>query len=1018
MKQVDKKIQPLNSAQKRAVGFGKGPLSIIAGAGTGKTTVITRRILNLVEKKQVKIEEILVLTFTEKAAQEIEERIDNILQISSFNAWISTFHSFCDRILKERGLDIGISTDYKLLDEIQAWLLVRQNLDKFNLKYYQPLGNPTKFIRILINHFSRCKDEGVSPDDYLKYGDDLMLNMDGIAIGSKAIKGKDKKELAEEQQEADRIKEVANAYFVYQKLLIDNNYLDFGDLINYCLKLFKERPKILNRYREQFKYILVDEFQDTNWTQYELIKLLSAPKNNLTVSADDDQSLYSWRGSSFNNVLQFRKDYPGAEEIILTKNYRSPQNILDLSYKFIQLNNPNRLEYEISNVSKISENAKKKGVDLRNFKKINKKLLSTRKELGAIENLHFEDLEKETMGVVEKIVEILKKNKSARFSDFAILVRANNYAKPFFQEMERTGVPYQFLSSKGLYSKPIILDIIAYLKLLDNCYDNMAAFRALNSLGLKISHEDIAKITQYSHRRGQSIYETLSQLSLISGINQSTVNKISSFLSLIKKYTALSQKKNISEVFISFLNNSGYLKELSNEKKPDDALRNFNFINQFYDKIKKFEEFQNNPILNNFIKQIDLELEAGDEGSMEPNIEEGHNAVNVMTVHSAKGLEFQYVFLVNLVDKRFPSIEKKEPIELPEELIKKIILKGDAHLEEERRLFYVGMTRAKNGLFFCWADDYGGKRRKKQSRFLQECGISKEKEIQHLKYQGKVVLNKGNIANVRLKQVEKYPIPPYFSYTQLSTFQRCPLQYKFAYILKIPRPGKAVFTFGKTMHETLCEFVKKTQIKQSDLFNFKNKPSANKCLMEFKDLLKIYKMKWVDEWYENEAEKTKFYKQGEKSLKIFYKDFLNKNPKIKFIGREPALEKKFNLKINGYSLIGAIDRIDEIKGNSVEIIDYKTGHPKEKLKIDDKEQLLIYQIATEEIFKLNPKKMAYYYLENGTTLSFLGTEKEKKEMREKIIEHIHRIKENNFLPNPGWHCQFCDFKDICEFKQH
>ena len=303
-------LKKLNPEQEKAVKWKNGPLLIIAGAGTGKTTMLTRRISWLIEQGMAKPEEILGLTFTEKAAEEMDNRVNQLLPIGYSELWISTFHSFCDRILKQHGLDIGLATDFKILDEVQAWLLFRENLSQFNLDYYRPLGNPTKFIRVLLSHFSKCKDEEIYPEDYLKYSDDLRLNMDGAAVGSKAIKGKHKKEIAQSQQEADRIKEIAEAFSLYQKLLLDNNALDFGDLINYCLKLFKTRPKILEKYREQFKYVLVDEFQDTNWSQYELVKLLASPKNNLAVSADDDQSLYLWRGSSFNNVLRFRKDFP------------------------------------------------------------------------------------------------------------------------------------------------------------------------------------------------------------------------------------------------------------------------------------------------------------------------------------------------------------------------------------------------------------------------------------------------------------------------------------------------------------------------------------------------------------------------------------------------------------------------------------------------------------------------------------------------------------------------------------
>ena len=345
-------LENLNKEQLAAVMHKDGPLLIVAGAGTGKTTVITQRIAYLIEQGKAKADEVLALTFTEKAAGEMEERVDRLLPIGYLDLWISTFHSFGERIIKEHGIEAGLPSGFKLLNEFEQWALINKNLDKFDLDYYRPMGNPTKFIHALVKHFSRAKDEDISPAEYLEYAGELKENLDSMLSGggkkqnpnvkiprprqakrggqmSNAIghDGEIDKEIAE--QEVRRINEVANAYHIYQQLLLDNNALDFGDLINYCLKLFRQRPAILEKYRKQFKFILLDEFQDTNWAQYELIKLLSAPKNNLVVVGDDDQSIYKFRGASVSNILQFKKDYESAKEIALVKNYRNKQKTFD-----------------------------------------------------------------------------------------------------------------------------------------------------------------------------------------------------------------------------------------------------------------------------------------------------------------------------------------------------------------------------------------------------------------------------------------------------------------------------------------------------------------------------------------------------------------------------------------------------------------------------------------------------------------------------------------------------------------
>ncbi|MCD6429311.1 UvrD-helicase domain-containing protein [bacterium] len=977
-----KYLVDLNEEQLEAVTFGEGPLLIVAGAGTGKTTVITRRIAYLIEQKSLKPEEILAVTFTDKAAEEMEERVDKLLPYGYLDLWISTFHSFAQRILQEYGLDIGLPTNFKVLDPTSAWLLIRKNLDRFNLDYYRPLGNPTKFIHALIEHFARCKDQGIYPEDYLEYAKKIERDFKGENSGNKELN----------ETEVKRIKEIAKAYETYQQILLENSALDFGDLINYTLLLFRKRPQILKKYRDQFKYILVDEFQDTNWAQYELIKLLAAPKNNLTVCADDDQSIYRWRGASFNNVLRFKEDFPEAKEVILIRNYRSTQDILDLAYKFIQLNNPNRLEYQLNQVKELSEQAKKIGVDLNKFKHISKKLVAQTKEKGIIEHLHFKTLEEEVRGVADKIEELYQNKSAESFSDFAILVRSNNAAVPFSKELERRGIPYQFLASKGLYLQPVILDIIAYLKLLDNYHESSAVFRILTSPIFDIPYEEIVAITNTSRKKAQSLYETLKEIEkLDGGISKETKEKIHTFLDLVQKHSKIAESKNVSSVFISFLNDSGYLAKLVKENKHKEL----NNLCQFYKKIKGFEETQTEPILKNFMELLNMELEAGETGRLEFDIEEGPETVKIMTIHSAKGLEFKYVFLVNLVDKRFPTNERKDPIQIPDDLIKDILPLGDVHLQEERRLFYVGITRAKRGLFFTSAEDYGGLRKKKLSRFLYELGI--EKDISPVEQ--KELFSLPKIAVIKSKT--KLPLPPYFSYTQLAAFEKCPLQYKFAHILKIPRAGSATLSFGKTMHNTLLRFVKESIV-------------SNQLSLE--RLYEIYNEEWIDEWYESKSHKEQYYQLGKNSLKMFFERFKEKSPKIKEINGVLALELPFSLKIKDYTIKGKIDRIDELEDGTIEIIDYKTGKPKEKLNKEEKEQLLIYQLAAEEVLKLQPKQLTYYYLDAGQELSFPSI-KEKEEFKEKIVQEIEKIQNSEFEPTPGFHCKFCDFKHICEFRK-
>ncbi|MFC1613161.1 ATP-dependent helicase [Patescibacteria group bacterium] len=1072
-------LDNLNAEQKKAATHESGPLLIVAGAGTGKTTVISKRIAWLIEQKKANSDEILALTFTDKAAEEMEERVDQLLPYGHFDLWISTFHSFCDRILRDYALEIGLTNNYKLLNTTAQWMLVKKNFDRFNLDYYRPFGNPTKFIHALIKHFSRCKDEGIGTEEYLEYVESMRLNQDNAESGAKVGAGpRACPKVYKVEDEIDpldlkKLEEVSNAYHVYQQILLENDAMDFGDLIQCTLKLFKERPNILKILREKFKYILVDEFQDTNWAQYELIKMLSAPKNNITCVADDDQSIYLFRGSSVNNVLQFAKDYPECEEVVLIENYRSKQDILDLSYNFIQQNNPNRLEYQLNQDDIIKKRAKEKGIDLKDYESINKKLKSNESGKAIIEHLHCETLEDEVDAVIGKILEIHEKHtpnpsqegntaqessisspisegtgvckEQISWSDFAILVRANDTAKPFINSLDQAGIPYQFYSLRGLYNKPIILDILAYLKLLDDYHETSALYRIFNISMWRISYDDFSKLNYASFKSGKSLYTVAKNDSVALGLSENTIKTITNLINLIEKHSKIALEKKTSEVLTAFLNDSGYLKYLVNNENKKNR-RSIKFLGKFYKKIKDFEDSENDPKLKLFMDQIEMEIEAGDEGSLSIDLDVGPDMVRIMTIHSAKGLEFPYVFIVNLVDKKFPTICRKEPIQIPDALVKEILTEGDIHLEEERRLFYVAMTRAKQGLFFSTAEDYGGTRKKKVSRFLIEMGYGESGEKFQISSAKSADQNKSKISNDKYQNktpaysetykmqkesdivIEKattdaiYTLPSKFSYTQLAAFEKCPLQYKFAHILRIPIVGKSMFSFGKTMHSTLQRFFalmnERKSREQSGLFGGDiSENKENNDLPTVEDLLHIYEECWIDEWYDNEEEREKKKKEGKLALKEFYE--LHKDNWPNAI----HLEQGFNLRIGKYTLKGMIDRVDLLKTeagqNCVEIVDYKTGGTKTEkdLKFADKEQLFIYQLAAMQCFNIKPEKLTFYYLESNKSVSFIGSDSDLEKVEKKILERIEKIKQSDFAHNSGFWCGKCDYSNICEYRK-
>lgn len=947
-------LENLNSEQLQAVTHVDGPLLIVAGAGTGKTTVVTRRIAYLIEQNLAKPEEILALTFTDKAANEMEERVDQLLPMGSYDLWISTFHSFCERILKQHGLDIGIANDFKLLDNVQQWVLIHNNFDKFNLDYYRPAGSPNKFIDAMIRHFSKCKDEMITPESYLEYAQQLKLNLDNPDA---LIPYSD-----DETAEIKRIEEVAGAYHTYQKLLLDNEFLDFGDLINYTMLLFQRRPNILKMYQNKFKFIMVDEFQDTNYAQYQLVRMLAGEaevsQQNLVVVGDDDQSIYKFRGASVSNILKLKEDFVKVKEITLIENYRSCQNILDLAYDFIQANNPNRLESKLG---------------------ISKKLRSNIKDEGVIQVLEGGDLSEELNLVVNKVVELKKNQPDCTWNDFAILVRANAAAEELLPRLEAAGITYSFVANRGLYRKRLIADLIAYMKLLDNYHESSSLYRILQLPDFAVVPQDLATLTQQATKKTWSLYEALSNARTINNLSEETMERADKIISLIHKHSEEARNKTAVEVFVGMVHDLGINDMLEQETMQNAQDREL--LEQFFKRIESFEEQNEDKTLRNFMNVLRLEMLAGSEGPIKFDPELGPESLKIMTVHSAKGLEFKYVFIINMVDQRFPTRAHGEPIEIPEALIKDLLPEGDFHLQEERRLFYVAVTRAKTNLYLSWAQDYGGAKTKKPSLFLQETKLVPSDKVS--KATGKVIFSRVTPN----KQAVYKELPTEFSFTDIMVFNMCPMDYKFRCYLKLPMPGTAALSFGKSLHSVFQLYAENYRARlnapQQTLFG---NEAVVPELPDIKFLEQLYEEHWIDEWYPTKRDKEKFRDQGKVMLKLFYEDILDKKPKIRYI------ESAFHLPLEEFKFHGKIDRADQLDGG-IAILDYKTGSAPTKKSKDGIDQLRIYQWAMQDFFHEKVEKMEYWYMKDNQRVKVPpATAEEIQSLKSELLENIKNIR--------------------------
>lgn len=943
-----------NARQKEAITQTDGPMIVISGAGTGKTHVLTGRILHMILEKNVPAGEILALTFTEKAAEEMTARVDDALPIGHSEICIKTFHGFCDMVLHERGHEIGLPLDYQILQEADLWMFLKRHLTDFKLRYFRSLSNPKKFLRAMQEYFSRLQDEDVTPEKYVQLAEISLENA----------------QIEEEKELAEKNLELARAYEAYQFLLIKNGFMDFGGLLFNTLRLFEKRKSVLAEYQKRFRYILVDEFQDTNFAQNKIVTMLAAAHKNLMVVGDDDQSIYKWRGASLTNIHYFEKLFPQAQKVVLNENYRSSQAILDAAYAVIQNNNPNRLEVSAKVDKKLTchpELAHKRHPELVSGSK-------AKKSNTVPQVCHFDELDEEVEFVITKAGAASKKGLNT-----AILVRTNALALPFLEVLERRNIPHQHFSPSGVFGRQGVKDCIALLRVLADPWDNIAMFRCLSLPFWKIPMEALLEVTKKAKSKNGSLFEML---------NNAPFEKIKKLLDELIEF---SREHKASEVIGKFLNDSGYLEKMTSEDAAGAEL--MEDLALFSQKVTDFEKTNPNKKVADFLAFAQMLEEVGEPRSQGENIDP--NVIKVMTIHGAKGLEFDAVFVPGLVSGKFQGINRRDPFEIPQELISEELPTGDHHMEEERRLFYVACTRAREFLTLTYSDFYDGKRKWKVSPFVVEA-LASGKTVQFgAKKRSKD--SKDQIAMSFETRDHKTisPLPSKLSYSQLDAFKTCPAKYQYRYLFDIPVPMPDVVNFGSSIHNTLCKFY---------LYLQKNPAEAKKDLTPL--LRKFYDESWIPHGYESKELQMSQKEEGLKMLEKFYAHE-NKNLII------PAfLEKSFTLKIGDTTFTGRIDRIDQLPDGTYEVIDYKTGSTKDKnLKKDL--QMSIYALACKEFLKIPVSRLSLYFLENLEKVSTTRSEKDLEACKEEILEYVEELKKTDFAPTPGFHCSFCDYRLIC-----
>lgn len=625
----------LNPEQKTAVLHGEGPLLILAGAGSGKTRVLTHRIAYLIEEKGVNPASILAITFTNKAAKEMRERVEKLIGAAANNMWIGTFHSTCVKILRKDIDKLGFEKSFVIFDSQDQQTVIKDCIKELNLndKNFPP--------RMLQDAIGRAKDELIEPEHYTKmYASDFRMG------------------------------KVAKVYELYQKKLKQNNALDFDDIIVYTIKLFMENPPVLDYYQKRFRYVLVDEYQDTNTAQYYLTTLLAKGSRNLCVVGDDDQSIYGWRGANIRNILDFEKEFKDCKVIKLEQNYRSSQKILDAANSVIK-NNTGRKSKKLW-----TENAE--GCNIQTFQ-------------GGNEH-------EEAMFVAQEIKGLCL-NGNKRYRDVVILYRMNAQSRILEDTLMREGIPYRIFGGLRFYDRKEIKDIIAYLRVIQNPSDNISLKRIINVPKRGIGNTTVEAAEGIANERGSSIFSVISMAGEISKLQRAST-KLEAFVHMINELSIQRDKMKISDFITEVIEKTGIIGELKNENSVESESRIEN-IKELISVAMEFEVQEGEQTLQGFLENISLvsDIDTMDEES---------DYVVLMTLHSAKGLEFPVVFMVGMEEGVFPGTRS---------------LTDETEMEESRRLCYVGITRAMEKLYLTYAYSrtlFGNTTYNGVSRFLKE----------------------------------------------------------------------------------------------------------------------------------------------------------------------------------------------------------------------------------------------------------------------------------------------------------
>jgi DNA helicase II / ATP-dependent DNA helicase PcrA len=966
-------LQP-NEAQRRAIMHGSGPLLVIAGAGTGKTRVITERIRHLLESDAALLgENILGLTFTKKAAGEMKSRVVKAAGERGKNVVLATFHSFCETQLKE------VDPNRLALEDVDHWILLRRNLARLKLEKYRRLAEPGQFLSDFVRFFSRCQDELVSSEDYQAFADQLAAELEQEKPALDEDTAKERAEHVALQQE------IARAYRASEEILREKRAIAVNGLISETVALLRSDTKRCRALQERFNHVLVDEFQDTNIAQLELLHLLTNDSRNIVVVGDNDQAIYRFRGASFGSFKLFLQRFAGWKEgedstphrVTLTENYRSTPNVLRVATQAIGMNETSP-----------------------DFPK--KVLHPNRPEGEKIRIVELDSPESEAFWVAEELQRLHKAGR--RWKDFSVLYRQHNHRDRMVEELSTRKIPF-VISKLSILEHPLVRDVLAYLQVIAHPYEDIACARVLSAPAWHLQPEDLVRLAERAAKvRGKALYDMLQtpQGQLPFDASHSACDQLLEFLSTQRKLLRRHTAREILSELLDWL-------EVPQRVSAEDR----KYLNRLAQFVKDWEPKSETRGLAEFLEYLDYFEQA--DGTLSLEDDAPGDAVQLMTVHGAKGLEFPHVFLLRVNSNAFPARKRSPLFEFPVRLMKEELPQGDFHIQEERRLFYVALTRAQERLTLTTVTEKKNKVPVFIEDILLEPAIRRRDVLQlapKVKIDGddkkpgmeaveaelfEASAGPPKIFSRIARWAETYhpptPEPLKLSSSGVENYRKCPQQFAFRSLWSLKEGPGAARSFGSVMHTTIKRFVE--QLKRG-------------VKLPFEEVQRIYETEWTSAGYEDEYQEAEYKKDGLEQLKAFHASMLADPPEVL------ELEKPFELPLeNDVILTGRIDQVNRLDRNEVEIIDYKTGKPRQEADARKALQLSIYALAAKEIFEWNPTRLVFHYLQNNSALITARDSKQLDDAQDIIQECAADIRAKNFPTSPGFTCRGCAYRLIC-----